>query len=72
MKFMVDFLNSREEVIDGRSEQEKNDEKPIVKAFVSKLGKSGVLLKADYWAENYFQAIDVSKLFNKKILKLFK
>ena len=69
---MVDFLNSREEVIDGRSEQEKNDEKPIVKAFVSKLGKSGVLLKADYWAENYFQAIDVSKLFNKKILKLFK
>lgn len=72
LKLIVDYLNSREEVIDGRSEEEKNDEKPIVKAFVSELGESGVLLRADYWAEDYRKAIDISRLLNKEILQLFK
>ncbi|MDD7985521.1 mechanosensitive ion channel family protein [Lentisphaera marina] len=72
MKIIKDYLENRDEVLSLQEPQADGTIPPKVNVFVSELGESGILLRADFWTEDFGKALEVSRDLNKYVLLSFR
>jgi small conductance mechanosensitive channel len=72
MKIIKDYLESRDEVLSLQEPQADGSIPPRVNIFVNELAESGVVLRADFWTENFAKALEVSRELNKYVLLSFR
>lgn len=72
IKIIKEYIEEREEVLSLEEPQPDGSFLPKVNIFIAELGESGVLIRADFWTQNFADSLKVSRDLNKYVLLSFK